>query len=738
MTRATTILPSYNAGELSPRLHGRVDQNVYGIGCKTMLGWIPTIEGGAIAAPGTRYINTAAGQCRLIEFEYSPTQGYVIEASNRKLRFYTNDERIETAPGVPYQLGSPWSYADTLQLDYQQAADVLFMVGAGQKPKKLERHSAVTFALVDLDLKNGPIGDGNDDEAKTITASGTFSAGGSVTITASAAIFASTDVGSLFEIESADLSDIKSWEPGVKISVGDVRTWDGRVYVATATYDGGTLRLTGGNAPEHDRGAEWDGSGTPDANGNTYGVLWEFKYGFVGLVKITGFTSTTVVSAEVIRPLADNVATKPTWLWAFGAFSNTRGWPDHVAIWNQSLVLTKDSTVYTSVIGDYENFDRRDTSGNFQRDLAGQFSLPVPSKIQWLEPDRLLLIGTEKGEASAERLITNNQTAGPPAFEVRPQGRNGSSTIRPIPAMGRTLFVQRVGRRLLEFDFDALREGYKAPDLTRLAIHIGRKGFTELAWQQEPERLVWAAMDDGTLAALTYDPEQQVMGWCRRELGAGMLVESICRITDPEGKRDQIWIAANLDGTRLVLLMSKVWELGDDQQDAVLVDAGLSYDGAPATLFSGLDHLNGKTVDILADGKPHPQRVVSGGAVTLDYAASKVHIGLPFAAVLTTLPIEAGQSEGTAQGKLKRIIGLLLRLLEAQGLRVYVQTDPDPIAIETRVPDDPMDEAVPLFTGDYPLTGIGTYERLGQITIERFQPTPATLLAIMPILEVGE
>lgn len=729
---------SLNAGELGPRLFARVDQAIYQNALAEMVGWLPLLQGPAIAAPGTRYVAAAAGPCRLFPFEFVPTQGYVVEGSNLKFRFYTNDARIETAPGVAYEVAHTYSYADLLVLDYWQSEDVIYLAGAGKKPKKLSRTSAITFAIADLDLKNGPLEIGNSDETITVNISGSLTVGGGVTIAASDPIFAPGDVGGLFEVECEDFGEIKSWEPAVKgMTVNKKLKWAGNVYQIEALSD--PDGYTGSSPPEHNSGSEWDGSSGRDGSGNgPFGVKLKYLYGRFGLVRITGYTNTTHVTASVIKRIPDSLATVDTWRWAFGAFSDTRGWPDTVGGWNDCLVFTKGNRGYTSVIGDYENFERRDHHGDFERDLAGQFTLPQPAAINWQASDRYLLLGTDTAEYSIERLQVQTGTPGPPVFDIRLQSSNGSRKVKPIQADGRMLFLQRAGRKLREMGYALSSDRYVAPDMTRLADHIGAPGIVELAWQAEPERLAWAVRGDGSLAAMTYDPEQQVMGWSRRYFGGTIAGKSACRITDPEGKRDQIWIAADKgDGTYWVLRQEKIWETGDDQTDAFFVDAGLSYIGAPATVMSGLGHLEGQTVDILADGKPHPQKTVVGGSVTLDYAASKVHIGLPFPAYIVTLPPENGQSEGVARGKLQRILALDLHLIEAQGIRVSVQGG-DVIPVETRAIADPLDTAVPLFSGTISIPTIGTYDRLGQIRIERYQPTPATLIAIVPAIEVGE
>ncbi|WP_414902463.1 hypothetical protein ACMT1E_04335 [Sphingomonas flavalba] len=731
--RSTAIIASFNGGEVSPRLRGRVDQGLYPISCETMDGWLPLIQGCAVTAPGTIFVEKAAGPCRLIPFEYNVTEGYVIEASAGRLRFYTNDVRIETAPGVPYEIAHSYTIDQLRSLDFQQSADVLYLVGGGAPMRKLSRTGAESFTLADLTLRGGPIGDGNIDEGVTISAS---AATGAVTLTATSALFAAGDVGGLIEIEASDFSDIAAWEPGIEVTTGAKRAFGGKVYI----YSGGGSGRTGTVAPFHDSGTEWDGSGTgTDINGKgPYGVPWTFLYGRFGLVRITAFTNATTVSATVLKPLADSVVSEGSWRWAFGVFSARRGWPDSVCIWNECLVLTKDNTAYVSVVGDYENFARRDASGDFQRDLAGSFTLPDPARINWARADRLLLLGTERAEYTVERVLTQTEAAGPPIFDVRLQSSNGSARARPVQADGRVLFVQRALRKLMEMAYSIQTDRYDAPDLTRLADHIGARGFVELAWQQEPERILWAAQADGRLAALTYSPGQQVTGWSTRRLGGGMAARSLCRITEPSGQRDQIWIAAELGADTLILRMAPIWQQGDDPLGAMLVDAGLSYSGAPVAAGVGAAHLAGQVVQVLADGKPHPDITIGpAGGWAISYPAARVTLGLAFPARLKPMPLEAGASEGTAQGKIKRIAALTLRVLEAQGLRVQVQ-DGELFPIETRIPADPMDAAVPLFTGDLPIETIGDFDREGGIVIERFQPVPATVTALIAAVEVGE
>jgi hypothetical protein len=735
----TTITTSFNAGEVSPRLRGRVDQSLYGIAAEEMLGWLPTVSGPAVAAPGTIFAGAAGGAFIPIPFEYNVTQGYVIEARAFAFRFWTNDARIETSPGVPFEVPHYWDLADLKALYWHQSADVLYLASgfAPNNPKPLmalERTGAETFQLVEYALRNGPIDDPNNDETKTITASGVT---GAVTITSNVDLFEAGDVGGLLEIEAADYSDIHSWEAGMTITAGDKCTWDARVYLAA------TSGRTGQNPPEHDGGTEWDGLlGTDINTKGPYGIQWTFLYSRFGLVRMTAFTDARNVTASVINRLPDSVITVATWRWAFGVFSDRRGQPETVAEWNQCLLLTKQSRSFTSTVGGYDDFGARDSSGDFQHDLAGSYKLPKPDPILWSVADSGLVQGTTKVEATADRVLTNTGVSGPPVFSVGVPSKAGSAPLRPLEA-DNIVFVQRARRKLLELVYSVEQNKMKTRDLTRLADHISIPGFTDMAWLREPERLIWCAMGDGTLAALTYNPDEQVQGWARRELGGGLLVgdRGLCTITDPSGERDQLWVAAHRpsDDAWFMLRMDKVWENGDDAVRAVFLDAALTYDGAAVDHGAGADHLAGKTVGVWADGKAHRDITIGeGGEWALDYPASVVTLGCHFPARLTPLPLDAGQSEGTAQGKIKRIPGLVLKLLDATGLQIRLPNYPTPMTVETRVLADTLNQADPLYSGDFRVGLIGEYTTDAQVTIERYQPGPATLLAIVYSVEVGE
>ena len=148
-----------------------------------------------------------------------------------------------------------------------------------------------------------------------------------------------------------------------------------------------------------------------------------------------------------------------------------------------------------------------------------------------------------------------------------------------------------------------------------------------------------------------------------------------------------------------------------------------------AISLSGLAHLEGQSVQILADGAVHANKTVSSGAVSLERYVTKAHAGLGYNSTLTTLRVEGGSIQGTAQGKIKRINEIVVRLNRSVGLKVG--KDPSNLDIVPfRSSADDMDAPIPLFTGDKEIEFDGEYGPDGQLTIRQDQPLPMNVLAI--------
>jgi hypothetical protein len=230
----------------------------------------------------------------------------------------------------------------------------------------------------------------------------------------------------------------------------------------------------------------------------------------------------------------------------------------------------------------------------------------------------------------------------------------------------------------------------------------------------------------------------QAQGFEQSTAASGNAVcESVCVIPAPDRARDELWLIVKrtVNGVqrRYVEYLEREFAEGDSQASAYYVDCGATYSGAPATTISGLGYLEGQTVQVLADGAAHPDRTVSSGTITLQVAASTVHVGLGYASTVQTNRIEAGAGDGTAQGKTKRINKMVLRFYNTLGGKA----GPDALTldeIQFREASNLMDAPPPLFTGDKLMEWPGTYDFNGYVMVRQEQPLPMTVVSLMPLV----
>jgi hypothetical protein len=738
MPKASPIQSSFNAGEFAPELDGRTDIGKYGAACRRMENFIPLVQGPARRRGGTYFVNEvkdSADQTWLARFEFNTEQAYVLEFGDLYVRFYTDNGILESAPGVPVEVVTPWSAADltnddgTFSLQMVQSGDILYICHPSYAPRKLARTGATTWTISTLDAWGGPFDDYDPDETITVYASAATGTG--VTLTASSGIFASTDVGRLFYLEQKKANAVTQWEPAKSVSTNDLRRSDGKTYKALNTATTGSIK------PTHTVGAEYDGSS---------GVQWEFQDPGYGWVKVTAYTNSTTVTVTVLSSLPSMTvgSGNATTRWAFGSWGSVSGYPSHVTFFRNRLVFARarDRKLWFSVAADYENFADRDDGGVVTDDMSVSLSVESDqsNQIQYLIAEDALIIGTAGGEYVCSEM-TDSDPFGPSNAKVVKASEFGSRGVDPVRVGESILFVQRSGRKMREISYDALQDGYKSLDMSVLAPHMVPKGHSviQLAYQKEPHSIIWAARSDGLLLGFTFNREQYTEppygGWHRHPIGGSGIVESVVCVPSPTNDRDDLWmiVRRTIDGVtkRYVEFMQAEFETGDDQANAFYVDCGLTYDGSPVTTISGLDHLEGETVDVLADGASHPQRVIAYGSITLQRSASVVQVGLPCPAKLATMRVDAGAADGTAQGKTKRINRVVVRLLNTLGGKMGPAED-EVDELLFRSTGDDMDVAPPVFSGDKEILWRGGYEKDGYIWYVNDQPLPATIVAIMP------
>ncbi|MBS0524327.1 MAG: hypothetical protein JSS04_11910 [Proteobacteria bacterium] len=332
----------------------------------------------------------------------------------------------------------------------------------------------------------------------------------------------------------------------------------------------------------------------------------------------------------------------------------------------------------------------------------------------------------------------------PAACYTLPQTAHGSSHVPPIQAGNDVLFVKEKGSRVIALRFDAIQDQYQSFDMSILAQHLlydsgGAHRIVEWAYAAEPHQIVWAARDDGVLLGFTYMREHDVYAWHRHVTDG--IVESVTTVTEADGfggYEDAVWLLVNrtIGGQTKRYLERMVSRTFPTVADAWFVDCGLQYSGSPVTSVSGLDHLEGKTVAILGDGSVVPSRVVTGGSVALDGAYSKVTVGLPYTADLETLNLELATRSGpTAQGLMKKIGQVTVRVKEARGLSVGLDRDAR-AEIKQRTTET-LGTALQPFSGDWQISVPSEWNRDGRIVVRQSHPLPATILDLIPQVNLG-
>jgi len=419
--------------------------------------------------------------------------------------------------------------------------------------------------------------------------------------------------------------------------------------------------------------------------------------------------------------------------------SGANDYPSVVSFFEQRLVFgatnNNPQTLWFSKNGDYENF----TTGTADDDaLIYTIASNQVNAIRYLSATRVLTIGTTGGEYVLT--ATSDGPVTPTTTLIRKYSNYGSAAIDPVQVADVTLFVQRGGRKVREFRYvgDINVSAYQAPDITIVAEHITAGGLLSFAYQQEPDGVIWAIRADGTLLGVTYRREEEVVAWHKHIIGGEYdggqaIVESIATLPSDTGEDELYMIVKRTINsvTKRYVEQMRPFNFGGVTTGAFFVDCGLRYSGTATGTLSGLYHLEGETLNVLANGATHPDREVTDGGITLAYNSTTAAVGYGYTSSMQTMRIEAGSADGTSQGKPKRIHAITLRLLETVGIEVGNSSSEND-RIFFRDSSMPMNQAVPLFTGDKDIEFPGGYDEDDRLYVRQTQPLPMSVLALFP------
>lgn len=709
MSTATPALNSFTSGELSPNLEGRIDLKYYAQGCAKLVNFTNLPHGGVRRRSGFRFVHLAGNQAHpslLISFEYNTEQAYILEFyqhtnGHGRMRVYKDQGLVVTAPATPYELAIPFEPEDFAALRFVQNNNTIYFAHPNYAPRTLTRSSHTSWTFDTPTLQGQP---------ETWVAGNWPSL---VCFFESRLCYAATpnEPNTLWFSQTRDYTNFR-------LNTREVPLTDwAKCYVIDSNADtvkdgkaNDTFVIPSGNIFSTESVDLNAVKGTTPSGDIRY-----FKY--LGSKRFSAPSSDKTITFKDSGATGDQVES----IYLAAGTLNSTYWE----AWEIGDRRTNDEGVPLADDGMEETLDAT-----------------RPQAISWIYAKDRLWVGTATrtwtfGAASATEGLS------PDSVKASPHSGCGSADIDPVGVNASTLFVQRGGQRLREMAYDYQTDSYVTPDKTILSDHMLEAVASQITYVQDPDSIVYVRKADGTLASMTYMPEQDVQGWSRIEANGEF--ESIAEVFGSVDNRTELWVqtARVVDGgTVRCIEFLEGPHTGDDTTDAFFVDAGVTYDGtATATLTAIAPHLAGATVAVLVDGAVHPDCLVAGdGTVELDYAGSVVHLGLPYTSTLRSMRLEAGSERGTSQTKRKAIGELVVRFLRTLGGKVGVaRGDSNNLTtMPFRTQSDPMDAPPPLFSGDKAVSVPTGWNTDCQLVVVQDQPLPMTVLMMVPTVTANE
>jgi hypothetical protein len=751
MPRASLLLSTFNAGEWSPELYGRIDLDKYRNACRRIENFVLLAQGPATRRPGTQYVASTKedGVVRLIPFEFSTEQAYIIEAGANYFRFYMNGGRIETSPGVAYEIATPYGINDLSGLKWAQSADVLYLVHPQFQPHKLARSGHTNWSMNPIDFSDGPY---LDENVAAVNMTPAAANGSNVTLTASAATFVAGDVGRL-----------------VRIKHGSTWGW------------GKIITFTSATQVKIDIKSAFGGTGAV--------ASWRLGAWSPG----TGWPSTITFHEE--RLFLANTKYQPQTLWA-----SVSGAYESFAPSGTDGVTKDDHGLNFTIADDRVNAIRWMSAGKTLAlgTTGGEFNLTASSLNEALTPSNVTVRReTTNGSADLrpERIgaaVVYVQRAGRKVYEMAYSFENDAFNSPELSLLARHLTLKGIKEIAYQAEpwsvIWAVRQDGALLGLTYM------RGQDVVGWHQH--RIAGTAAKVHSVACIPGNAQDEAWLAVERVVN-GVVRRSVERMAqafepeDPFDKKGAFFVdggltfngagtttltpdaAAAVVGSDNVPFVAgaaafAIGDIGREIQYSYPAEEGEGYHVARAritgfadashvsatilapfpgitpipagawslgaTTILGLGHLVGETVTILADGATHPTRVVApDGSITLERPSAFAHVGLGYTSRLATMDIEAGALDGSAQGKSRRIHRVIVRLNSSLGMRVGA-TDLGSEDVVFREARTAMDQSPPLFTGDKVVAFPKGWATQAVVTVLQEQPLPCTIVALIPQL----
>lgn len=709
-----------------------------------------------------------------------PGATFYIYFFNRKARNALVISCDIEGPGV-VTIPANWTASDLSLLRWCQSADVMYICDGSHQPQKIERRADRSWSVVQYQPEDGPY--------RVINISPTnltpSAVSGDISITADSPVFNIGHVGTLFRLASVG-QDYQGSLGSAGPAVGPLLvtgTGTSRIleYSVSGTFVG-TVELQSSSSPSGPwvnvkqvfEGLQQEYNDGLDNQIIYYQIIlsaWTSGAALIDLttvtgtingdVRITGFTNNTTVSARVLTPLGGVTATN---VWYEGAWSNFRGWPTSVELYEDRLWWFGLGQYWGSITDSFESYDDlvEGDSGTINRTIG-------KGPVDWVNwgLGLLRLVVATDGTLVSARSDSLDTPLTPTNFNLKFPITQGAARIAPVSTDDVGYFVHRNLIRVYELSFDTsnyIKLDYGAADLTALCPELCKPGIVQIAVQRQPDTRLHCVLQDGTVALMVADKVENVVAWIKLEIGGGGFVEDAI-VLPQNAYEDAVYYVVRRTINGVTVRYYEKFALETDCVGGTLnqqADSFVIYSGSAVNTMSAIaPHLAGQQVVVWADGKdlspgPYvtnpnadpptlaPQKtytVAPDGSVTLDsgVAVSNAVVGLPYEARFQGVKMAYGAQMGSALTMRKTIsrLGLLLADTHSDGVRYG--------------PDyDHLDRMPQVEGGDVPYDKIwDTYDDIGfsfddvfgtdsRVCLKAYAPRPARVLGMIPHVDTDE
>ena len=726
--------------------------------------------------PITVMVGTTAGNDDLVSetdldtghhsLAFTPTGSFYVRFESRLERI-TYLASCQIAPAGAMEVIAPWTQTDLQNIKSDQSGDIIF-VASMMEQYKIERRSTTSWSCSVYQSNDGPFRSANISPT-TLTPSVLT---GNGTLIASVPTFKSTNVGSLYAVTSTGQRVSKSMTAS-----GDVT--NSIQVTGTGTDRAQTIDLSGlsttGNTVVLQRSfdnATWTDvdtySWTADtvagytdgldnqivyyrlkctvyAAGTTVAILSIATGSTRGICRVTAFTSNVNVDMEVLTAFGGTAASDN---WEESIWSDRRGWPSSVQFYEGRLGWFGKDRATLSVSDGFFSFDQTvvGDSGPIVRTIG---SGPVDT-INWALALQRLVLGGQGAEHSC-RSSSLDEPLTPTNFNIKAPTNQGSANVQAVKVDKTGIFVQRSGTRIFQTELSAATYEYESQQLSEIVPEIGLPSIVRMDVQRQPDTRIHFIRSDGTVAVLLFNKVENIICWLEVETDGA--VEDVCILPGDDGDTEDLvyYVVKRTINGSTVRFMEK-WAFESDCVGTSLNlqgDAFVTYSGVPTNIITGLDHLEGESVVVWADGvdvgtitdgrTKSQTYTVASGAIVLAAEASNVMVGLPYvaqwkSAKLVSIPDPAG-TPLNMQKTIKQI-GVILDKTHAFGLRFGpdFNTLDDLPSVAEGAPVDPNSIYDTYDDQTFPFPG--KWNTDSRLCLEARAPRPCTVLSAVLETEI--